>query len=258
MDILLTNDDGICAPGLAAAAKALSEQGTVWVAAPASDQSGQSHHRHLSGPLRAERVEFPGAAGAWRIHGTPADCVALAVTTLINAPVGLVFSGINHGPNLSSNLLYSGTAAAALEASLAGIPAVAASCAAWDEASLRQAAQPACRAALAAARAGQTLALNLNFPAAGRYRGVRVCRADGVCRHPAPFERAGETLFFPPRSPGVWQPAGRDALALAQRYVTVTPLSAEWSDLSRLQMTAAVLEKAFGEEQHIFTGEEDT
>lgn len=121
MNFLISNDDGYFAPGLAALAQALSRLGKVTVVAPERDRSGASNSLTLDRPLIARRA----ANGFISVNGTPTDCVHLAITGLMDSPPDMVFSGINHGPNMGDDTLYSGTVAAATEGYLLGIPSVA-------------------------------------------------------------------------------------------------------------------------------------
>ena len=107
MNILVTNDDGILAPGLALLADVCREVGTVTVVAPDREQSGTSHSLTLHRPLRPARRPD----GAWQIDGTPTDCVMLAIQALMPERPDFVFSGVNHGPNMGEDVLYSGTVA---------------------------------------------------------------------------------------------------------------------------------------------------
>jgi 5'-nucleotidase len=127
MRILLTNDDGVTSPGLRLLERALAPQHEVWIVAPDSNRSGSSHSITLGTPSRFRRTgerEFT----CW---GTPADCVVVALMGLVPEPPELVISGINLGPNLGTDILYSGTAAAARQAAFMGRPAVACSLAAY-------------------------------------------------------------------------------------------------------------------------------
>ena len=119
--ILLSNDDGVNAPGIRAAEEALRPLGEVILAAPDRERSATSHSISLDRPLRAEEVR----PGVFSIDGTPVDCVYLALLHLVPRKPDLVVSGINHGYNLGSDVFYSGTVAAALEAALRGVPAIA-------------------------------------------------------------------------------------------------------------------------------------
>lgn len=121
MRILISNDDGIDAPGLAALAEALAPLADVWVVAPDRERSAQSHALTLHKPLRMTEV----GPQRFAVSGTPADCVYIAVHELFDTLPDLVFSGINRGSNLGTDVFYSGTVAAAREGRLAGIPSVA-------------------------------------------------------------------------------------------------------------------------------------
>lgn len=121
MNILVSNDDGILARGLALLAEVCRVVGQVTVVAPDREQSGTSHSLTLSRPIRA--VRRPD--GAFQVDGTPTDCVLLALGTLLTEKPEFVFSGINHGPNMGEDVLYSGTVAAAMEGLSLGIPGVA-------------------------------------------------------------------------------------------------------------------------------------
>ena len=120
MNILVTNDDGILAPGLALLADVCREVGTVTVVAPDREQSGTSHSLTLHRPLRPARRPD----GAWQIDGTPTDCAMLAIQALMPERPDFVFSGVNHGPNMGEDVLYSGTVAAAMEAVTLGVPGI--------------------------------------------------------------------------------------------------------------------------------------
>lgn len=123
MRILLSNDDGIHAPGLKALEKIARElSDDVWIVAPEMDQSGASHSLTLRDPLRIR----PISEQRFAISGTPTDCVMIATKNLLkDRPPDLVLSGVNHGSNMAEDITYSGTVAAAMEAALLGIPAIA-------------------------------------------------------------------------------------------------------------------------------------
>jgi 5'-nucleotidase len=127
MRILLTNDDGISNPGLRRLQEALLPEHEVWIVAPDSNRSGSSHSITLGTPSRFRQT----GAREHTCWGTPADCVLVALMGLVPGPVDLVLSGINLGPNLGTDILYSGTAAAARQAAFMGRPAVACSLAAY-------------------------------------------------------------------------------------------------------------------------------
>lgn len=130
MRVLITNDDGIAAAGLRALVRELSTVAEVIVIAPERQQSASGHAITLHKPLRMEPVEMPGASQAFASNGTPADCVILGTLSDLPAP-DLVLSGINAGANMGEEVLYSGTASAAMEAALQGLPSVALSVCAY-------------------------------------------------------------------------------------------------------------------------------
>lgn len=123
MRILVTNDDGIHSPGLAALAEALSPLGEVWIVAPDRERTAVAHAVTLHKPLRLHRV----APRTFSVNGTPVDCVNLAVLNVLPKPPALVVSGINKGVNLGDDVMYSGTVSAAMEGTILGIPSVAVS-----------------------------------------------------------------------------------------------------------------------------------
>jgi len=129
MKILVTNDDGIHAPGIKALADALASIGEVSVVAPDRERSAVSHALTLHHPLRAESL----APGRFAVDGTPTDCVNLGIHSLLDFHPDLVVSGINRGANLGDDVSYSGTVAAAMEATLMGIPSFAISLACREE-----------------------------------------------------------------------------------------------------------------------------
>lgn len=128
MNILVSNDDGILAPGLRILANTCRQVGHVTVVAPDREQSGTSHSLTLHRPLRSTRTPD----GAFQVDGTPTDCVLLAIGALMPERPNFVFSGINHGPNMGEDVLYSGTVSVAMEAVTLGVPGIALSFASRD------------------------------------------------------------------------------------------------------------------------------
>ena len=128
MNILVSNDDGILAQGLALLADVCAGVGRVTVVAPDREQSATSHSLTLHRPLRATRRPD----GAYQVDGTPTDCVLLGIGALLQERPNWVVSGVNHGPNMGEDVLYSGTVAAAMEGLAAGIPSVAVSYGSFD------------------------------------------------------------------------------------------------------------------------------
>lgn len=122
--ILITNDDGITAPGLHNLVEAVKDLGKIVVVAPDKPQSGMGHAITIGTPLRLHKVSPFANAEAWQCSGTPVDCVKLAVDKILHRKPDLCLSGINHGANHSINVIYSGTMSAAVEAAIESIPSV--------------------------------------------------------------------------------------------------------------------------------------
>lgn len=125
--ILITNDDGIHAPGIAALAEAMQDLGDIEVVAPDTERSAAGHAITMLHILRAFPITKDGRLFGQAVNGTPADCVKLALSNLLAAPPQLVVSGVNPGPNTGTNVLYSGTVSAAMEGAIYGVPSLAVS-----------------------------------------------------------------------------------------------------------------------------------
>lgn len=226
--ILLANDDGFRATGLNALRAALLPDADVIVCAPESEQSASSHSLSLHRPLRLSEH----GSGVFSIDGTPADCVYTAFfagTRVLPRRPDLVLSGLNHGANLGDDVFYSGTVAAAREGALRGVPAMALSSGASNEAERAAAAREAASVAMALFRAQPTgpLLLNVNIPpgSAWRHRATRLggrFYTDGVEFRLDP--RGREYLWL--GGPGVeHRPlAGSDTEAYDAGEVSLTPL----------------------------------
>lgn len=240
MRILLSNDDGIDAPGLNVLAARLSAAHEVWVVAPATEQSAKSHSLTMREPLRVSER----GPRRFAVTGTPADCVYVAVHDLLPEPPELVLSGINNGSNLGNDVYYSGTVAAAREAVLHGHPAIAISLQRgeatpepfWDTAAAI-AAQLVERAEALPPR----ILLNVNVPnlPLPRIRGLKACRlgeriyAPAVERRTDP--RGGAYVWI--GGPHLRFEGGDDAdgIAIGEGWVSVTPLDPDATDRGALQ-----------------------
>jgi 5'-nucleotidase len=235
MRILLTNDDGIYAPGLRALRKELQKLGEVTVVAPASEQSATGHSITLLVPLMVQEVrDDDGSFLGWAVEGKPADCVKLALQELLPDPPDLVVSGMNAGSNAGINVLYSGTVAAAAEAAFYRQVAIAVSLAYTKAGPLDfpRAADIGRRVIeriMAHRPAGGSL-FNVNIPPPerGPLRGVCVS-PQNVAPYAEQFDRRtdprGRVYFW--NVPGKMIPEPdpeTDEAALMEGYVTVTPL----------------------------------
>ena len=132
MYILVTNDDGVWAPGVQALARKMTEVGNVVLVAPLEEKSAVGHGITIRDPIQVKELKVEGLSQVWGVNGTPADCVKLGLQELLQHECGLVISGINNGPNMGTDVLYSGTVSAAIEGVIMGVPSLAVSLASWD------------------------------------------------------------------------------------------------------------------------------
>ncbi len=192
MRVLLTNDDGIMAGGLYALYREIKKDAEVAIVAPEGQQSAVGHAITMSTPLRVKEVFRGGRLYGYAVSGTPADCVKIAVRALLKKRPEMVISGINLGPNLGTDILYSGTVSAATEAAILGIPAIAVSVTTYVEPDYTVAARFTRRLSLLVGKHGlppDTL-LNVNVPplTAKKIKGVSITR-QGKSRYLEKFDR---------------------------------------------------------------------
>jgi 5'-nucleotidase len=235
VNILLTNDDGVSAAGLAALRRCLTPLGRLWVVAPDREQSAASHALTLQRPLRIQRPE----EGVMSVDGTPTDCVLLALNGLLPERPDLVVSGINHGPNLGGDVVYSGTVAGALEGAMLGVPAIAISLAAWNERSFdaAEAVLPKLVRGMLDRGLSERSVLNVNLPplAAGDIRGVKVTRLGRRVYRDVIVERMdprGKAYYWIGGSEPTWQRGDEDTdlAAIEAGMISVTPLDLDLTD----------------------------
>lgn len=246
MRILITNDDGVYAPGLAALHQALAKEHEVTVAAPETEQSAVGHAITLSDPIRVRPLGPPNGYQGWAVSGTPADCVKLALCELLDQPPELVVSGINLGANLGVNLLYSGTVSAATEAALQGLPAVAISLDTHQDPDFSTAAAFAARLVkqLGHLPMGKIAPLNVNVPAIApdKIKGVRFTRQSQARLQERFIKRVdphGHTYYWQAgENMGTEGGLDCDYPALLAGYITITPLS---HDLTHDEMLSGLL-----------------
>ena len=247
MRILVSNDDGYLAPGLAALAAAMRSFGTVTVVAPEQNSSGASNSLTLSRPLTVSTA----SNGVTYINGTPSDCVHIALTGLLDERPDLIVSGINNGQNMGDDTIYSGTVAAAMEGYLFGIPAIAFSLVDKGYAHLDAAAEMAAevvRRHIAQPLPGAFL-LNVNLPnrPVADIRGIVATRLGK--RHPSePVVRAvnprGEPIYWIGPAGGAKEGGpGTDFHATSAGYVSVTPLQIDLTHVDQLDGVRAWLER---------------
>jgi 5'-nucleotidase len=241
LNILVSNDDGIHAPGLVALASALEVVGEVNVVAPDREQSAVGHALTLHRPLRVE----PLGARRFAVNGTPTDCVNLAILGILPVRPDVVVSGINSGSNLGDDVTYSGTVSAAMEGSLLGVPALAVSLLdAGEDADYGPAAREAVeltRLLLEERGSGVTL-VNVNVPR-GEPRGRRLTRLSRrVYSEKVTEERdpRGKLYYWIGAGPPAWE-SGEDTdfAAVHAGYVSVTPLHLDLTSYDGLQALKA-------------------
>lgn len=229
MRILVTNDDGIAAPGIRALADALHELGEVTVVAPDRERSAVGHSLTLHSPLRV----FELREGWYAVDGTPTDCVNMGIHSLLSHPPDLVVSGINHGANLGDDVTYSGTVAAAMEGNLMGLPALAVSLAAYGQTGyFTDAAQVAVQVVREMMRQGlpADTFLNLNVPDLphGKIKPVLITRqgkrsfVGKIVDKTDP--RGRKYYWIGSEEPNFHDDAGTDFHALGNGHASLTPL----------------------------------
>ena len=240
--ILVSNDDGITAPGIRALVEVMQEIGQVLVVAPDKPQSAMGHAITINHPLRLTKVEqFPGVE-SYQCTGTPVDCVKLAIDKLLARKPDLMVSGINHGSNSSINVIYSGTMSAAVEAAIDGMPAIGFSLCdyRWDadfevvKPFVKRIAQEYLRNGLPY---GTLLNVNLPVPEGG-IKGIKVCR-QAVAKWKEDFDERLDPFnrkyyWMTGRFVNMDKGEDTDEWALAHGYVSIVPTQFDLTDHSRI------------------------
>lgn len=245
MRILLSNDDGYFAPGIALLAEMLAPLGEVTVVAPERDRSGSSNSLTLDRPLTVRRAQ----GRFYYVNGTPTDCVHLAVTGLLKQLPDIVISGINHGANMGDDTIYSGTVAAATEGFVLGIPSMAISLVAEGGDHFRTAGRVAADLVSRFQKQPfeQPLLLNVNVPDVeyGELRGFQITRlgrrhkAEPVVKSTTP---RGETVYWVGAAGGAQDAGdGTDFHAIANNRVSITPLQVDLTRYSQLEALSSWL-----------------
>lgn len=231
--ILVTNDDGIHAPGITALVKVALQFGEVVVVAPDKPQSGMGHAITINSTIRVDKVNAHPGAESWSCSGTPVDCVKMAVNKLLPRKPALCLSGVNHGANHSINIIYSGTMSAAMEGAIEGIPSIGFSLLDYSiEADFTTAAAYAEKIIRWSLENGmpEGVCLNVNIPKlhADEIKGIRLCRqAMGTWveelderKDPSGRKYYWLTGYFKNFEP---EAQDTDAWALANGYVSAVP-----------------------------------
>jgi 5'-nucleotidase len=239
MIILLSNDDGIQSEGLTALEASLVDAGEIITVAPDRAQSSMSHALTLHRPLRVHEL----APRRLSVDGTPVDCVKLALTGLLDVRPDLVISGINKGPNLGDDIIYSGTVSAAIEGALLGIPAIAVSLVTFKDFDFRAAAEFTAALVERITQGGippKTL-LNVNVPpgAKNELKGWRITRmgkrhySENIVERTDP--RGGKYYWIGGDDLGFADEEGTDCKTVHEGYISVTPLQVDLTDYQWLK-----------------------
>jgi 5'-nucleotidase len=239
MNILVSNDDGIQSEGLTTLENALHDVGEVYTVAPDRPQSSMSHALTLHRPLRVQEMGPRRLA----VDGTPVDCVKLALTGLLSVKPDLVVSGINKGPNLGDDIIYSGTVSGAIEAVLLGIPAIAVSLVAFKDFDFLEAGEFTATLVSRIRQCGiprETL-LNVNVPRLPRnqLKGWQLTRmgkrhySETIVERVDP--RGGKYYWIGGDDLGFDQHEGTDCVAVNDGYISVTPLQVDLTNYNLLK-----------------------
>lgn len=249
--ILVTNDDGITAPGIKNLVEAVKDLGQIIVVAPDKAQSGMGHAITIGHPLRITKANMFEGIESWQSNGTPVDCVKLAVSEILHRKPDLCLSGINHGANHSINVIYSGTMSAAMEAAIESIPSIGFSFLDWgveaDFTTAREVVRTIVQKVLSK-KQDKHLLLNVNIPniSSELLMGIRICR-QAYAKYEEDFIDRNDPLgkkyywltgkfknFDNGRDTDVW--------ALEHNYVSIVPVSIDFTDYKQ----KAKLEEQWG------------
>ncbi|WP_347491000.1 5'/3'-nucleotidase SurE [Desulfoscipio sp. XC116] len=267
MRVLLSNDDGINAPGLRTLRKSLALLGEVLVVAPDRERSGTGHGITTYKPLRTKKITFSDGTYGWSVNGTPADCVKLAIEALMPRKPDIVVSGINLGANLGTDVLYSGTVSAAIEGIINGIPSMAISLTSSESSDFSQAAAFALHIVpllIDADRDIKNILVNVNVPP-GKPRGMKITRL-GMRRYVNVFDKRtdprGNVYYWmagKPEDTIPEPPAGHaaakantnanlatnvdiDVHAINNNYISITPLHFDLTDFAAIKHISKIIE----------------
>ena len=251
MNILITNDDSIHAPGLKALVDCAVGFGNVTVVAPALPQSGQSSALTVGQPLRIKKLPDYNGAKMYSVSGTPVDCIKLALHTIVDEKPDLILSGVNHGSNAGNNIVYSGTMGAVLEGCMAGIPSVGFSLLHHSleaDFTLSQNFVTSIIDRVIEHGLPKYTVLNVNIPSKIIPKGVRVCKAaqghwtDEFQKYTDPF---GFDFYMLTGRFIVDEPDATDTdeYWLNQGYISVVPATPDMTDFKQLEPMSKIFDK---------------
>jgi len=249
MHILLTNDDGYNAPGIQTLYRALSAQTNhdISIVAPEGQRSATGHSITLSQPLFLTEHQLDGQQKGYAISGTPSDCVKLAIQGALVTKPDLIISGINLGPNLGTDIFYSGTVSAAMEGVLLGIPSMAVSLASYEFADFEPAAAYMAEQVDFLVQHHQEGLMNINFPGKPRaeWCGVKVTKL-GKAVYENVFERRvdprGRTYFWQCGNLAQDLESDTDLRAIQEGFISMTPMHSDLTDFACVESWQPIFE----------------
>jgi 5'-nucleotidase len=242
--ILITNDDGITAPGIRALVEAVKDLGHVVVVAPDSPQSGMGHAVTIGHPLRLDKIDQFEGVESWQCSGTPVDCVKLARDKILFGKPDICLSGVNHGANHSINVIYSGTMSAAMEAAIEGVPSIGFSLLDYrfeaDFTLAKTVARDLAKRMLAG-KMPEHMLLNVNIPriAEADYKGMKICR-QAYAKWAEEFDhridpRGKDYYWMVGKFINMDKHPGTDVEALNDGYVSIVPVTIDFTDMKMKQ-----------------------
>lgn len=243
--ILISNDDGITAPGIAALISVMKELGEVIVVAPDKPQSAMGHAITINQPIRLTKVDIHENVDAYQCSGTPVDCVKIAIDKILPRRPDLMVSGVNHGSNSSINVIYSGTMSAAMEAAIDGMNAIGFSLCdyAWDadfesiKPFIKSIAKETLKRGLPY---GTLLNVNIPKPENGEIKGIKVCRQaqakwkEDFNEREDPFKR--KYYWMTGNFINMDKGEDTDQWALDHDYISVVPTQFDLTDHQRISL----------------------
>lgn len=242
--ILITNDDGITAPGIRNLVEAVKDLGQIVVVAPDSPQSGMGHAITIGHPLRLHKVEVIEGVECWQSSGTPVDCVKLARDKVLHRKPDICLSGINHGANHSINIIYSGTMSAAMEAAVEGIPSVGFSLLDYNYEADFSLAKEVVRAIvqkMLSEKIPEHTLLNVNIPKVKKehFKGIKLCR-QAYAKWAEEFDhrrdpRGEDYYWMVGKFVNLDQGKETDVAALKEGYASVVPIKFDFTDYEMKQ-----------------------
>jgi 5'/3'-nucleotidase len=252
--ILLTNDDGVDAPGLLALQQTLAPLGSTQIIAPQRNWSAAGHTKTMHKPLRIQRTELRDGASAYACSGTPSDCVAVALLGFLEERPALIVSGINPTSNVGHDITYSGTIAAAMEGAIGGVPSFAISLDIGEASNsdFSVAADFAVELARKVMKVGlpPDTFLNVNVPGTKKedIRGVRITRSGKRIYRDQLIERVdprgGKYYWIGGEAPtGEAEIEGTDVWALANRFISITPIHMDMTSLELMSKLVGWVEE---------------